>query len=237
MPKSSNTPATSRKSSPQPNTQRRLALLAILLGLLVGVAFVYLYISSDSGTESAGVASRSENNDSGQGNAANSTDAVEMLLGADGFPVVSAKDVDNQGTQPTVGHPAPNFAIQLDDGSTASLHDIEGRPILINFWATWCPPCRREMPDLVEAYEAHKDEGLIVIEVNSAETAAQVADFVEQFNVTAPVVLDTRNEVMAVYRTNSLPASFFIDKDGVIQGHWPGFLDKNTLDELLGKIL
>jgi len=236
MSKSSGNPPTNNKSQ-QPNTQRRIALLAILLGLLAGVAFIYFYISPDSGTESPAVASRSENSSSGQGNVTNSADAVAVLLSADGFPIVSAKDVDNQGTQPAVGHLAPNFAIQLDDGSTATLHDIKGRPILINFWATWCPPCRREMPDLVEAYETHEDEGLIVIEINSAETAAQVADFVEQLNVTAPVVLDSRNEVMAVYRTNSLPASFFIDKDGVIQAHWPGFLDKNTLDELLEKIL
>lgn len=93
------------------------------------------------------------------------------------------------------------------------------------------------MPDLVKAYETHKDEGLIVLEINSAEAPAQVEGFVEEFNVTAPVVLDIRNEVMAVYRTNGLPASFFIDKDGVIQAHWPGFLDANTLDELLEKIL
>jgi cytochrome c biogenesis protein CcmG/thiol:disulfide interchange protein DsbE len=233
MSKSSDNPPTN-KTTQRPNTQSRLALLAILLGLLVGVAFVYVYVSSDNGGETTAIASRSEDSASGQGN---NTDAIAVLLSDDGFPVASARDVDNMGNQPTVGHPAPNFAIQLDDGSTATLHDIAGRPIVINFWATWCPPCRREMPDLVEAYETHKGEGLIVIEVNSAETAAQVADFVEQFNVTAPVVLDARNEVMAIYRTNSLPASFFIDRDGVIQAHWPGFMDKDTLDELLGKIL
>ncbi len=234
MPNSSEHPSTNSK---RPKTQRRIALLAILLGLLAGIAFVYVYFSPESGGESLAIASRSENSGSAQKTGANSADAVALLLNADGFPLASARDVDNSGTQPTVGHPAPNFAMQLDDGSTATLHDFAGRPILINFWATWCPPCRREMPDLVAAYEAHKDEGLIVIEVNSAETAAQVADFVEQFGVTAPVVLDTRNEVMSVYRTNSLPASFFIDKDGVIQATWPGFMDKDTLDELLGKIL
>ena len=228
--------STKSLKSQQPNTQRRLALLAILLGLLVGVAFVYVFISSTSGTESPAVASRSEDSASGQGNAVGAN-AVALLLSAEDFPEVSAKDLDHSGTQATVAHPAPNFAIQLADGSTTTLHDIAGRPILINFWATWCPPCRREMPDLIEAYETYKDEGLIVIEVNSAETAAQVADFVEQFNVTAPVVLDTRNEVMAIYRTNSLPASFFIDSGGVIQAHWPGFMDKDTIDELLEKIL
>ena len=225
--------STKSLKSQQPNTQRRLALLAILLGLLVGVAFVYVYISSDSGSETPAVASRSDDSASGQGSA----DAIAMLLDADKIPVASAKGINNTGAQPTVGHPAPNFVMQYEDGSSAALRDLSGRPILINFWATWCPPCRREMPDLIEAYETHKDEGLIVIEVNSAETAAQVADFVEQFNVTAPVILDARNEVMTIYRTNSLPASFFIDRAGVIQAHWPGFMDKDTLDELLGKIL
>jgi peroxiredoxin len=195
------------------------------------VALIYVYVTADNGADNATIVSAGEKGITG------SEDAVALLLREDSFPIVSARDVDNSGARPTVGHPAPNFVMELEDGSTAYLRDLAGRPILINFWATWCPPCRQEMPDLVEAYETHKDEGLIVLEVNSAETEAQVADFVEQFGVTAPVVLDTRNEVMSAYRSNGLPATFFIDREGVIQAHWPGFLDEATLEELLGKIL
>lgn len=90
---------------------------------------------------------------------------------------------------------------------------------------------------MIKAYEAHKDEGLVVLEVNSAEAPVQVEAFIKEFGVTAPVVIDARNEVLGVYRTNGLPASFFIDKDGVIQAHWPGFLDANTLNQLLAEIL
>ncbi len=207
--------------------------MAILLGLLAGAAFIYFFVFQNDSAAPSDVASQSENTASGQGSA----NAVEMLLASDGIPIVSAKGIDNKGAQPTVGQPAPNFALQLPDGTTMTRSDFEGHPMLINFWATWCPPCRREMPDLVKAYETHKGEGLIVLEVNSAEAPAQVEGYVKEFNVTAPVVIDARNEVMGIYRTNGLPASFFIDKDGVIQAHWPGFMDANTLNELLEKIL
>jgi len=160
-----------------------------------------------------------------------------MLLAADGVPIAGARGVDNKGAQPAVGHPAPNFEMHLANGEKVTLNDLKGHPMIVNFWATWCPPCRREMPDLIKAYEAHKDEGLVVLEVNSAEAPVQVEAFIEQFGVTAPVVIDARNEVLGVYRTNGLPASFFIDKDGVIQAHWPGFLDAATLEELLAEIL
>ena len=233
MSKSRKNRSSKRKPASQPNNPKRWALLAILFGLLAGVAFIYFFVFQDESAAPADVASQSENTASGQGNA----NAAEMLLASDGIPIASAKGIDNKGAQPTVGQPAPNFALQLPDGATVTRSDFEGRPMIINFWATWCPPCRREMPDLVKAYETHKGEGLIVLEVNSAEAPAQVEGFVEEFNVTAPVAIDARNEVMAVYRTNGLPATFFIDKDGVIQAHWPGFLDAKTLDELLEKIL
>jgi peroxiredoxin len=234
MSKSQRKQSRKRKPEPQPNKQKRWALLAILLGLLVGVAFIYFYVFQDNGAASPAVASQSESTTSSQGSG---DQALEMLLAADGVPIASARGVDNKGAQPAVGHPAPNFEMHLPNGEKVALSDLKGHPMIVNFWATWCPPCRREMPDLIKAYETHKDEGLVVLEVNSAEAPVQVEAFIEQFNVTAPVVIDARNEVLGVYRTNGLPASFFIDKDGVIQAHWPGFLDANTLEELLQKIL
>lgn len=234
MSKSHKKRSSRRKTEPKPNTQKRWALLAILLGLLAGVAFIYFYVFQDSGATSPAVASQSEAATSSQGTG---DQALAALLAADGVPMASARGVDNKGAQPAVGHPAPNFEMQLPDGEKVTLNDLKGRPMIVNFWATWCPPCRREMPDLIKAYETHKNEGLVVLEVNSAEAPVQVEAFIEQFGVTAPVVIDARGEVLGVYRTNGLPASFFIDKDGVIQAHWPGFLDANTLDELLGKIL
>ncbi|HEY52520.1 MAG TPA: redoxin domain-containing protein [Caldilineae bacterium] len=208
--------------------------MAIILGLLVGAAFIYFYAFQDGGTSSSTEASRSEPGASSQ---ESGDQALAVLLAADGVPIASARGVDNKGAQPAVGSPAPNFKMQLPDGETVTLNDLKGHPMIINFWATWCPPCRREMPDLIKAYEAHKDEGLVVLEVNSAEAPVQVEAFIKEFGVTAPVVIDARNEVLGVYRTNGLPASFFIDKDGVIQAHWPGFLDANTLNQLLAEIL
>ncbi len=153
------------------------------------------------------------------------------------YPVASLFDIDNTQAQPDPGHPAPDFAIHLPDGSTAHLSDYRGRPVILNFWATWCPPCRLEMPDLVETYETHKDEGLVVIAIDDAEAHDLVSAFVEEFGMTMPVVVDPQGDVMRAYKTNSLPSSFFIDRDGVVRVRWLGLLTPDVLEQNLRSIL
>jgi len=151
--------------------------------------------------------------------------------------VATLAGVKNSGAQPREGKPAPNFAFRYPDGTTYTLADFKGRPVIVNFWATWCPPCRREMPGLVKAYEAHKDEGLMILEVDVAEPAEAVAQFVQEYNMTMPVILDQRQEVTRLYRTDSFPTSFFIDKDGIIQLRWVGYLPEEQLALNLKKIM
>ncbi len=153
------------------------------------------------------------------------------------YPVASLFDIDNSEAQPDAGHLAPDFTIHLPDGSTARLSDYRGRPLILNFWATWCPPCRQEMPDLVRVYEAHKAEGLVVIALNESEGHEQVSGFVEEFGMTMPVVIDPQGDVMQAFKTQSLPSSFFIDRDGVVRVRWVGFLPANALDQNLDLIL
>lgn len=153
------------------------------------------------------------------------------------YPVASLFDIDNAQAQPDPGHPAPDFAIHLPDGSTARLSDYRGRPVILNFWATWCPPCRLEMPDLVNAYETHKDEGLVVLAIDDAEAHDLVSAFVEEFGMTMPVVVDPQGDVMRAYKTNSLPSSFFIDRDGMVRVRWLGLLTPDVLEQNLRSIL
>ncbi|HID34542.1 MAG TPA: redoxin domain-containing protein [Anaerolineae bacterium] len=155
----------------------------------------------------------------------------------DDLAVATLAGVRNQGTAPVENKPAPNFAFRYPDGSSFTLADFQGKPVIVNFWATWCPPCRREMPGLVNAYETYKDDGLVILEVDVAEPAQAVAQFVQEYNMTMPVILDQRQEVARLYRTDSFPTTFFIDSEGVIQLRWTGYLPEDQLALNLKKIM
>lgn len=195
-----------------PNHQRRQALLVLLLGLLAAAGAIYLAMQ-DSQTPVMQVSSKNS------------------------FPVASLFGIDNSKTEPSAGYQAPNFAIHTPDGNTITLADYQGRPVLINFWASWCEPCRREMPDLVYLYEKHKEEGLVIIEINVAESPEPVTAFVREFGMTMPVLIDPRGEVMDAYKSQVLPSTFFIDRNGTIQVRWIGFLPLERMEEHLDKIL
>lgn len=200
-----------------PNRQRRQALLVLMLGLLVAAAAIYVAVQDSS--------------------SAAATPPTALISGASGFPVASMQGIDNSGTRPDAGHVAPNFAFYLADGSTATLADYRGRPVVVNFWASWCDPCRREMPDLVRLYEVHKDEGLVVLEVNVSESEEAVAAFVQELGMTMPVIMDARSEVLDAYKSQSLPTSIFIDRQGMIQVRWLGFLTPDLMEAHVRKIL
>jgi len=118
--------------------------------------------------------------------------------------------------RPELDELAPDFELVLaDSGEVVRLSDYRGQTVILNFWATWCVPCRREMPDLQAADIA--DDTVIVLAVNAQETATAVAGFVEEFELTFPVVLDRQGEVRAHYGAVGLPATFFIDPDGVLR--------------------
>jgi thiol-disulfide isomerase/thioredoxin len=155
----------------------------------------------------------------------------------DDLAVATLAGINNRGAQPTQGGLAPNFGFRYPDGATYTLADFRGHPVIVNFWATWCPPCRREMPGLVKAYETYKDDGLMILEVDVAEPPEAVAPFVAEYKMTMPVILDQRQEVTRLYRTDSFPTSFFIDQEGVIQVHWVGYLPEEQLALNLKKIM
>ena len=137
-----------------------------------------------------------------------------------------------------VGEAAPDFQLQSLDGRTVSLSDFRGQPILLNFWATWCGPCVVEMPYLQEIHEEWTDEGLALLAVNVGETSARVNSFMQFYNLSLQVLLDTRKYVFDRYRIIGLPTTFFIDKDGIIQGKVIGsFRDKESIERYLEEIV
>jgi peroxiredoxin len=120
---------------------------------------------------------------------------------------------------PQAGFLAPDFSLQTTDGETYALSDLRGQAVLINLWATWCPPCRAEMPAIQKMYEEYQDQGLIVLAINSTvqDEASAIAPFVSEYGLTFPVLLDETGAVATAYQLRSLPSSYFIGRDGVIR--------------------
>ena len=152
-----------------------------------------------------------------------------------GVAVVSLAGVSNVDSGMGVGALPPNFELILDDGRRTSLRSLQGRPVLLNFWATWCSPCRLEMPELVAASQNLDD--LIVLAINVEEDAAIVQPFLEEFEMTMAVGLDSSSDLFVTYQLRGLPASVFIQRDGLISSVWNGLLTAQKLEELLAPIL
>ena len=137
-----------------------------------------------------------------------------------------------------VGEPAPGFKLQNLDGQSISLSDLRGKPVMLNFWATWCPPCRSEMPYIQEIYEEWSGKGLEVLAINIGESPSKVKEFLQSYNLSLPVLLDTKQAAARKYNVPPIPTTFFIDKDGTIQVKIIGaFPSKAAIEKNLNKIM
>jgi peroxiredoxin len=138
--------------------------------------------------------------------------------------------------QPAVNHPAPDFALTMFDGKPFVLSEQQGKPLVLNFWATWCGPCQNELPALQLAAERFQDS-VQIIGVDQGEAAADVARFVEEFGLTYPIPMDRELIVSDLYAVRGLPTTFFIDRNGVIRYMWIGEMNSVTLAEGITEIL
>ncbi len=139
-----------------------------------------------------------------------------------------------------VGDLAPGFGLQNLAGQMVALPDFRGKPVLRNFWATWCPPCREEMPLLQEVFQdkALADKGLVVLTVDLGESPATVEAFMKSNGYSFPVLLDTQQIVANTYNVRGIPTTFFIDKDGIIREVRIGaFANKTQVIMSLRKVL
>nr|WP_232515534.1 redoxin domain-containing protein [Aeribacillus pallidus] len=118
------------------------------------------------------------------------------------------------------GNRAPDFKLQTLDGQTVALSDFRGKKVIVNMWATWCPPCRAEMPDMQKFYEKYKDEGVEILAVNltqAEKNKEDVARFLKDYGITFTVVLDEMGEVSEKYQAQAIPTSYLIDSKGFIR--------------------
>jgi thiol-disulfide isomerase/thioredoxin len=136
-----------------------------------------------------------------------------------------------------VNYAAPDLTLTDLDGKTVSLKDYRGSVVLVNLWATWCPPCRAEMPTLQAFYEKHKDNGFVVVAIDQEETRDVVAPFVEENGLTFPVWLDLNYEAEKKFNTEALPTSFVIDRNGKVRLMWVGGISQKNLEYYVSYVI
>lgn len=136
---------------------------------------------------------------------------------------------------PAIGHPAPDFTLTGVTGEPVTLAALRGQPVVLNFWATWCPPCRAELPELQAASERLQGQ-VAIVGVNQAEDAERVRTFVMDLGLTFTMPLDERGQVSRAYNVRSLPTTFFIDRTGVIRRIQSGALTEATLAQALESV-
>jgi peroxiredoxin len=133
---------------------------------------------------------------------------------------------------PVVGSPAPEFELNLLDGSRVNLKDFYGKPVLINFWATWCAPCELEMPAFESRYAARGGE-FSILAINNAESREKVQQYASNLGLTFPIVLDPEGRVQRLYNIRGYPTSLLLDAEGVIRVYHIGLMSEAQLDKYL----
>ena len=134
-------------------------------------------------------------------------------------PLISPKTAYEEQVFPFEGFLAPDIQLNTPDGQKVQLSDLRGKPVIINFWASWCPPCRVEMPALEKTYDHYKKDGLIVLGINSSyqDDLSIALPFIQKNGLTFPILLDSNGIASLKFRVNALPTSFFIDAKGFIR--------------------
>src|SRR5713101_2313545 len=136
--------------------------------------------------------------------------SVVMVVGLLGLLGMAARP-------PRVGGPAPEITLKDLQGQEVRLSDLRGKIVLLNFWATWCKPCKEEMPAMQASYDKLRGQGLVVLAVNELEDTEKVIEHIRTHGHTFPVVMDHNNHVANLYGVVGLPASFLIDRQGIVR--------------------
>jgi len=137
-----------------------------------------------------------------------------------------------------VDYPAPELTLTDTQGDSHSLAEYRGQVVLVNLWATWCVPCKEEMPALQSFYNKYKDNGFVVIAINDGDPTADVLQFADDYDLTLPIWLDpTYIATEQAFKTMNLPTSFVIDRNGIVRLMWVGGISRTMLDKHVTPII
>ena len=139
-------------------------------------------------------------------------------------------------TTADIGQPAPSLKLPLVGGGEVDLASYQGRPVLLSFWATWCEPCRAEMPAFERAQQRYSDQGLVVLGVDFQEQDPEIVAFLREIGVTFPSAVDRTGEVTRQWRATGLPTTFLIDRQGIIRDVRVGAFTDSMLEDRLTKL-
>lgn len=160
-----------------------------------------------------------------------------MLILNNREKTASASSSDLSAVPVEMDFPAPELDLVTLNGEPVSLADFRGSVVLVNLWATWCPPCRQEMPTLQAFYDRYKEDGFVLIAIDQEETREVVQPFVEEFDLTFPVWLDMDYLAQREFKTMSLPSSYVIDRNGQVKLMWIGSISKANLEKYVPNII
>ena len=151
--------------------------------------------------------------------------------------------INTNATRPEVGQTAPGFDVEFFDGygwenrSVANLAEMRGRPVVLNFWASWCVECRYETDVLEQAWRQYRDDGVVFLGVAYADVEPNSIAYMEEFGVTFPHAPDLGTDISREYEITGVPETFFIDRNGVIRHVQIGPVSQQMLDELMPQLL
>lgn len=133
-----------------------------------------------------------------------------------------------------IGEKAPDFELKTLTGDTVKLSDYRGKKVMLNFWATWCPPCKEEMPDMEQLYQENGEE-VVILAVN-IDPQLNVQKFVSEMGITFPVLLDEKDEVNTKYQVLTIPTTYFIDKQGIIRNKYLSAMTKELMEQYIDEM-
>ena len=175
---------------------KKTILILVVLGML-GWAVYDALISADNTSED------------------NSSDTT--LISQPSTQSINKEDNSSKGVGINEGQIAPDFTLRTLDGKAVQLSDYRGKRVIVNFWATWCPPCRAEIPDFQKLYEKKDVEILAVNLTETEESTEEVKGFIKEYELTFPVLMDMRSDVSTTYQVSAYPTSYMLDSNGRIQ--------------------
>ena len=150
------------------------------------------------------------------------TPAPTATAGPTATPTVAPPELE-------LGAPAPDFQVTRFDGDTLRLSELHGQVVVLNFWASWCPPCRREMPAFEDAWLDSRDDGVVFVGLATGDIEADARAFAAQVGVTYPLGLDLDGAVADEYLVRVMPTTYFIDREGLVQRKLSGYVNLGVL--------